>query len=195
MPRRAGLVVGVVLCLVALSACTARDEASNLDRYSTSSTPAPADVVAQVEVSGITITWQREPRDRLITSVGSSSCPRVTRRARGDASQTLVVAGDAGLVPHEVPIHDVALPRVPVRGVAAIASRRRRRTRCRTRIVDATAHASVAASADSSTSHRARLPGPSNRIRISDAPTTCRSSPRGGSADRLRRSSRAARSP
>ncbi|MDQ0744154.1 hypothetical protein QFZ62_001462 [Clavibacter sp. B3I6] len=95
-PRRTGLGLGVVLCLAALSACTTPDEASTLDRYSTSSTPAPADVVAQVEVGGITVTWPQEPRDLLITSVGSSSCPRVPVELRGDASRTLVIAEDTG---------------------------------------------------------------------------------------------------
>ncbi|WP_445442402.1 hypothetical protein [Clavibacter sp. km1a] len=94
--RRAGLAVGAVLSLAALSACTTPGDASTLNRYSTSSTPAPADVVAQVEVGGITITWPQEPRDLLITSIGSSSCPRIPIAFRGDASQTLVVAEDTG---------------------------------------------------------------------------------------------------
>ncbi|RII94894.1 hypothetical protein DZF98_00295 [Clavibacter californiensis] len=84
------------MCLAALSACAAPDEAATLDYYSTSSTPAPADVVAQVEVAGVTITWPQEPHDLLITSVASSSCPRVPLEFRRDASQTLVVAEDTG---------------------------------------------------------------------------------------------------
>ena len=96
MLARTGLGLGAVVCLAALSGCAAPDEAATLDRYSTSSTPAPADVVAQVEVSGITITWPQEPRDLLITSIGSSSCPRVPIAFRGDASRTLVVAEDTG---------------------------------------------------------------------------------------------------
>lgn len=95
-PRRTGLGLGAVVCLAALSGCAAPDEAATLDRYSTNSTPAPADVVAQIEVTGITITWPQEPRDLLITSVGSSSCPRVPIELRGDASQILVVAEDTG---------------------------------------------------------------------------------------------------
>jgi hypothetical protein len=95
-PRRTGLGLGAVVCLAALSGCAAPDEAATLDRYSTNSTPAPADVVAQIEVAGITITWPQEPRDLLITSIGSSSCPRVPIEFRGDASQILVVAEDTG---------------------------------------------------------------------------------------------------
>jgi hypothetical protein len=94
--RRAGPGLAVLLSLTALSACASPADDETLDRYSTSSTPAPADVVAQVDVGGVTITWPQASGDLLLTSVGSSSCPRVPLEFRGDASQTLVVAEDVG---------------------------------------------------------------------------------------------------
>jgi hypothetical protein len=50
MPRRAGLVVGVVLCLVALSACTA-DLGPTISRFERSDARTP-DAVVTAEQDG-----------------------------------------------------------------------------------------------------------------------------------------------